>query len=126
MIFAASKEELRALMTHAYDNLKAGCRFIGLHANMEFTDADLAIWEKHGHRWSSDKNPLEDGCTIFTEHDVDGIPMKQSWPRLSHSLFEQVIAEVGFVDFKWIPFELDDACQDDKHSWFELVEHSFA
>jgi ubiquinone/menaquinone biosynthesis C-methylase UbiE len=109
---AASYAELLAMCKYIYSKLKRGGKFVGLNANMNFTQEWLPRLAKYGF-YRYQKEDITDGDTIdFVYKPANEEVLKIVGHYLSPQTYERAFRNAGFEDFKWQNVQLDPNAPD--------------
>lgn len=100
--YAKTRAELLAFCRAAYDQLEAGGRFIGFNDNPMNDPACYGNYRPYGFIKACDDERREGAPIHYTFFNPDGSVFRFDNYYLSPQTYEEVFAEAGFADFRWI------------------------
>ncbi|WP_257463463.1 class I SAM-dependent methyltransferase [Archangium lipolyticum] len=101
--YASTREELLGMCRSANTNLEEGGRFIACTIDPAF-DLGKSNWAKYGFEVMSER--YEDGRHICRARFRTEPPAEVEYFRWSAATYESVLAEAGFREVAWHPFEV--------------------
>ncbi|WP_408888009.1 class I SAM-dependent methyltransferase [Myxococcus faecalis] len=103
--YAGARQELLDMCRGAYANLKPGGRFIAMTIDPTF-DVARSSWAPYGVEVLSEQ--LEDGRHFCKALFLTEPPAPFEYFRWSTQVYEATLAEAGFRDITWHPFEIPE------------------
>ena len=99
--YARTREELKAFCEAAYRQLRPGASFVGVNDNPANDPAQYQLYRPYGFVKESPPDRVEGDPIRYTFFNEDGTEFQFNNYYLAPETYEEVFAEVGFVDFKW-------------------------
>lgn len=103
--YARTRDEMLRMCQGAFSNLKENGRFIAMTVNPAF-DVRRSNWAEYGLEVRSER--FEEGRYVCQARFMTEPPADFEYFRWSASVYESVMAEAGFRNITWHPFEVPD------------------